>query len=179
VVVVFGMGLLWKRATNRAGLWTTIITLPLGILMKISFPELPFIIRMGYVCMILISFAVILTLTDKNHVAATKNTDENKNNLNKTGKFFALLSGITLVAGLIWGTNLFGLGMIHLGFHSIFMMTFLLAFISIIMYTNANSTVKDAKAYDFKPELFKTDKTFLIGSIGIVIIIVALYAYFW
>ena len=58
VVVVFGMGLLWKRATNRAALWTTIITLPVGILMKIALPELPFIIRMGYVCMILIAAAI-------------------------------------------------------------------------------------------------------------------------
>src|SRR5574344_3030974 len=65
VVVVFGMGILWKRATNRAALWTTIATLPAGIIMKIALPELPFIIRMGYVCMILITLAVTLTLTDK------------------------------------------------------------------------------------------------------------------
>jgi SSS family solute:Na+ symporter len=65
VVVVFGMGLLWKKATNRAALLTTIATIPTGILMKISLPDLPFILLMGYVCMILITKAVILTLTDK------------------------------------------------------------------------------------------------------------------
>ena len=179
VVVVFGMGLLWKRATNRAALWTTIITLPVGILMKIALPELPFIIRMGYVCMVLITAAIILTLTDKHQVAAPELTDKNKSNLLKSATFFGVLAGITFIAGLIWGTNLFGLSMMDLGFHSIFMMTFLLGFVAIILYTNAKSTVKDNKAYDFEPELFKTDRTFLLGSIGIVIIFVSLYAYFW
>lgn len=179
VVVVFGMGLLWKRATNRAALWTTIITLPMGILMKIALPDLPFIIRMGYVCMILISFAVLLTLTDKHQVKADVQSEKNFKSLNKAGWVFAILSGITLISGLIWGTTLFGQSLIHLGFHSIFMMTFLLAFLSLIMYTNASSQIKDPKAYDFEPDLFKTDKTFLYGAMGIVVIIVSLYAYFW
>jgi SSS family solute:Na+ symporter len=179
VVVVFGMGILWKRATNRAALWTTIATLPVGILMKVMLPELPFIIRMGYVCMILISMAVILTLTDSNQVKTEPITDINKNKLRSAGGFFAVLAGITLVAGLIWGTDLFGVSMVNLGFHSIFMMTFLMAFLSVIINTNANSKIQDPKGYDFDPRLFKTDTNFLIGAIGIVIIIVSLYAYFW
>ena len=147
--------------------------------MKIAFPEYPFIIRMGYVCMILISFAVLLTLTDKNKVEAIANTEENKRKLKNAGKIFAFLASASAVLGIIWGTNLFGLSLTHLGFHSIFMMTFLLAFLSLIMYTNASSQIKDAKAYDFEPDLFKTDKTFLYGAMGIVVIIVSLYAYFW
>lgn len=179
VVVVFGMGLLWKRATNRAALWTTIITIPLGILMKILLPDLPFIIRMGYVCMILITAAVILTLTDKNQVTASKLGAKNKQNLSKIGHVFLGLAGLTLISGLVWGTELFGMSLMHLGFHSIFMMTFLLGFISVIMFTNAKSGIQDAKAYEFEPELFKTDRTFLIGAMGIVVIIIVLYAYFW
>lgn len=179
VVVVFGMGLLWKRATNRAALWTTILTIPMGIGMKILLPDLPFIIRMGYVCMALISVAVFLTLTDKHHITTELPSEKNRRKLNHAGLFFAALSGITLVAGIIWGTNLFGVGLLNLGFHSIFMMTFLLAFVAIIMYTNANSHQKDAKAYEFDPKLFETDNKFLVGAVGIVVIIVTLYAYFW
>lgn len=179
VVVVFGMGLLWKRATNRAALWTTIITIPMGILIKIALPDLPFIIRMGYVCMILISAAVILTLTDKNQVKAPVLSDKNRGNLIKGGWISLVAAGITLVSGLLWGTDLFGMSLKNMGFHSIFMMTFLLAFISVMMFTNAKSSTKDAKAYDFEPELFKTDKVFLLGAIGIVVIIVVLYAIFW
>lgn len=179
VVVVFGMGLLWKRATNRAALWTTIMTLPMGIIMKIALPDLPFIIRMGYVCMALITMATVLTLTDKHQVKATPQAGDNVKGLKKAGGLFAALAGLTLVAGLIWGTPLFGHSLAHLGFHSIFMMTFLLAFVSIILYTNATSTVKDSLAYDYHPELFKTDGIFFVGAAGIVVIIVALYAYFW
>ncbi|MGB3007257.1 MAG: sodium/solute symporter [Chitinophagaceae bacterium] len=179
VVVVFGMGILWKRATNRAALWTTIATLPMGILMKALLPDLPFIIRMGYVCMILISLAVILTLTDNKTVKADYISDENRKKLLIGGKIFAVLAAITLVAGLIWGTNLFGMSMMNWGFHSIFMMTFLLAFLAIILITNATGKTKDPKAYEYNPKLFETDRGFLFGAMGIVIIMVALYAYFW
>ena len=147
--------------------------------MKILLPDLPFIIRMGYVCMVLISFAVLITLTDKHQIKAVVLSDKNRTNLKKAGAIFAILTGITLISGLLWGTNLFGMSLVSLGFHSIFMMTFLLGFISIIMYTNALSPIQDAKAYEFEPELFKTDKTFLIGALGIVVIIVVLYAVFW
>lgn len=179
VVVVFGMGLLWKRATNRAALWTTIATIPVGIIMKIALPELPFIIRMGYVCIILISFAVILVLTDKHKVVAAPQTEKNRKTLSKAGWFFAVTASVTFIAGLIWGTTLFGVDMLNLGFDSIFMLSALLGFLSIIMFTNANSDTKDPKAYDFEPELFETDGKFLLGAIGIVVIIVSLYAYFW
>jgi solute:Na+ symporter, SSS family len=179
VVVVFGMGLLWKRATNRAALWTTIITLPMGILMKVLLPDLPFIIRMGYVCMILITSAVVLSLTDPHQVPAAPVPDADKKKLKTVGGVFALLSALSLIAGLIWGTSLFGHSLVHLGFHSIFMMTFLLAFVSLMMYTNGVSLKKDGKAYALQPELFKTDGVFFVGAAGIVVIIVGLYAYFW
>ena len=179
VVVVFGMGILWKRATNRAALWTTIATIPMGIAMKVLLPDLPFIIRMGYVCMALITMAVFLSLTDKHQVATELPSDQNRKMLTKAGWFFSILTGITFIAGLIWGTTLFGCDLLNLGFNSIFMMTFLLAFLAIIMFTNANSGRKDDKAYDFEPKLFETDNKFLVGAIGIVVIIISLYAYFW
>lgn len=179
VVVVFGMGLLWKRATNRAALWTTIITIPTGILIKIAFPDLPFIIRMGYVCMILISAAVALTLTDRNQVPASPLSDSNRKNLLNGSKIAVLFAAITLFAGLLWGTELFGMSLRNIGFHSIFMMTFLLGFVAVILYTNATSSKMDKKSYLYDPKLFKTDGTFLLGAMGIVVIIVLLYAVFW
>jgi SSS family solute:Na+ symporter len=71
------------------------------------------------------------------------------------------------------------MGMLDLGFHSIFMLTFLFLFLAVILRTNALSSTQHAKAYDFEPELFETDGKFALGAIGIVLIIVALYAYFW
>jgi solute:Na+ symporter, SSS family len=179
VVVVFGMGILWKRATNRAALWTTIITLPLGIIMKIALPDLPFIIRMGYVCMVLISTAVILTLTDKNQVKTEPLSGKDRKNYISAGWIFAIGAALSLISGIIWGTNLFDFNLIHLGFDSIFMLVFLLSFLSLIMFTNARSAVKDGKAYDIDTKLYETDNRFLFGAMGIVVILVALYAYFW
>lgn len=179
VVVVFGMGILWKRATNRAALWTTIATLPAGIIMKIALPELPFIIRMGYVCMILITLAVTLTLTDKHQIPAETVPAETKKKLSTAGWGFAIAAVLAFVFGMIWGTEIFGSSLKNLGFHSIFLLTFLLGFLSIIMFTNGTSTTKDDKAYDIDLKLFDTNKSFLFGAMGIVVIIVALYAFFW
>lgn len=179
VVVVFGMGLLWKRATNRAALWTTIATIPAGILMKILLPDLPFIIRMGYVCMMLIGLAVILVLTDKHKVQAKPQTEKNRKRLIHAGWFFAVTGGVAFISGLIWGTPLFGFNLLNLGFDSIFMLSFLLGFLSLIMFTNATSKLKDERAYEVDPVLFQTDGKFAAGAMGIVVIIVSLYAYFW
>ncbi len=179
VVVVFGMGILWKRATNRAALWTTIATLPAGIIMKIMLPDLPFIIRMGYVCMILISLAVFLTLTDTNKVVAQPLSDSNRKRMMNAGVGFGVAAIVSLILGLVWGTDLLGMSMVDLGFNSIFMTAFLFAFLSVIFYTNATSETKDDKAYEIDPKLFETDKGFLVGALGIVAIISALYAYFW
>lgn len=179
VVVVFGMGLLWKRATNRAALWTTIATIPAGILMKMLLPDLPFIIRMGYVCMILIALAVVLVLTDTHKVQAKPVAPKEKKKLEVAGWFFAISAAVAFIAGIIWGTPLFKINLLNLGFNSIFMMSFLLGFLSLISFSNARAAKQDDKAYDFQPELFETDGKFAAGAIGIVIIIVSLYAYFW
>ena len=38
IITVFGLGLLWKRASSTAAVWTAIITIPLGVLFKIIMP---------------------------------------------------------------------------------------------------------------------------------------------
>jgi solute:Na+ symporter, SSS family len=181
VVVVFGMGLLWKRATNRAALWTTIFTIPVGILMKIALPEMPFLLRMGYVCIVLITMGVVLTLTDKtNRVTAQKLDADKIKSYKKGGWATAILAALCLVTGIIFGTDLFpALSLRNLGYDAIFMMAFLMTFLSIIFFTDAYSGSQDEKAYEVKPELFKTDKGFFLGAIGIVVIIASLYAFFW
>jgi SSS family solute:Na+ symporter len=129
--------------------------------------------------MILISVAITLSLTDKHQVKAEAQTDKNLKMQIKAGWLFSILGIISLLAGIIWGTELFNFNLVHLGFNSIFLMTFMMAFLAIIMFTNAKSVIKDDKAYDFDPTLFETDNKFLFGAMGIVVIIVALYAYFW
>jgi len=175
VVVVFGMGLLWKRATNRAALWTAIFTIPVGIAMKIALPELPFLLRMGYVCMILIAIAVTLSLTDKKHmVKADILSGENNKKLKNAGIGFAVVSAICFIAGLLFGQTY-----ANIGFGAIYFFGVLMAFLAVILLTNANSKLQDEKAYEFQPELFKTDRGFFIGAMGVCVIVITLYAVFW
>lgn len=129
--------------------------------------------------MILIAAAVILTLTDKNQIQTNEVPDKTKKKLIFAGWGFAIAAGVMLVSGLIWGTNLFGMSLNNLGFNSIFMTVFMMAFLSIIMFTNASSSKQDAKAYNINLDLFETDGKFLLGAMGIIVIITALYAYFW
>ena len=179
VVVVFGMGLFWKRASNKAALWTTIATLPTSIILKFAASDVPFQLRMGYTCVILISLAVILTLTDKNRVPATPISDAKKKQFKLAGALFGALAVIAAVVTLVFGTPFFGLDYTAMGFQSAILLVFLFGFMSLMMYNNANCTFQDEHAYEVDTELFKTDKTFFIGAMGIVIILVGLYGYFW
>jgi SSS family solute:Na+ symporter len=122
--VVFGMGILWKRATKRAALWTTIVTLPLD-LNEGCLTELPFIIEWVRMydpdC-----YCIILTLTDKNQVNA---------NLcqKRTRKITPLRWVFALFLLFVWllellGTCLFDFNLLHLDsihFHVSFLMGFL------------------------------------------------------
>ncbi|MDR2936685.1 MAG: sodium/sugar symporter [Rikenellaceae bacterium] len=174
-VVVFGMALLWKKASNRAALWTAIATIPLGILIKVMYPEMPFVLRMGYVFICLAVIAVAISLTDKKHgVTAEPETGSRRNGLLRGSYWMFGGAALCAVLGLVYSKRY-----ADLAFESIFMMAVLLAFVGVILYTNARSETKDPLAYDYKPELFRLNGGLVIGSIGIVAIMITLYAYFW
>ena len=174
VVVVFGIALLWKRATNKAALWTAIATIPTGIIIKLLFPEMGFMLRMGYVFIILAILAVTISLLDRKHLVTDEKSFAHKASLLRGSYIMFALSAICLILG-IWLSKPYS----ALAFESIFMMAVLLAFVGIILYTNAKSKLKDAKAYDYEPELFRMGPGLTIGAIGIVVILVILYAVFW
>jgi len=64
VLVIFALGMFWKRASANAAVWVAILTIPLGFIFKFAFPEIPFIDRMGYVCLILGSILVSISLIE-------------------------------------------------------------------------------------------------------------------
>ncbi len=175
ICVVFGMALFWKRATNTAALWTAIATLPVGIAMKFAFPEWGFQLRMGYVFIILAAIAVVISFNDKkNLVTAEQMVPERRRSVQKSAYVFFALSAVCLVLGILFSGKY-----ADYAFQSIFMTAGLFAFLGIMLYNNANGTLKDAKAYDFEPELFRMSGGLIAGSLGIIAILVALYAFFW
>ncbi len=175
VVVVFGMALLWKRATNRAALWTAIATIPVGVIIKLIYPDMAFVIRMGYVFIVLAAMAATISLTDKRYAVADGEASLLLRSHQARGAWVMfILAAICLVAGIIWSKPL-----AYLAFESIFTMAALLGFLGLILLTNARSKIKDPKAYDYQPNLYKMNGGLIMGCLGIVAIMIALYAFFW
>ncbi|MCD8185346.1 MAG: sodium/sugar symporter [Rikenellaceae bacterium] len=175
VCVVFGMAIFWKRATNSAALWAAIATLPAGILMKLAFPEMGFQLRMGYVFIILVLIAVTVSLLDKKHLVP--NTDEtaaNKRKLVKVSYVMFTLAAVCYLLGIV-----FSVPLQKYAFQAIFLMGTLCAFVEIMMFTNGKAKLKDSKAYEYDLNMFNVTPGLMVGAIGIVAILVVVYAYFW
>ena len=62
IVVIFLLGLFWKRATELAALAATIGSFALSIALKALWPELPFMDRMGLVFLLALALAVAVSL---------------------------------------------------------------------------------------------------------------------
>ena len=174
VTVVFGMGLLWKKATNRAALWTSILTIPVGIAMKIACPEMGFVLRMSYAFIILLLIAVTLSLTDKSESVPDEKAGGNTGDNTMASWIMFALAGICIILGITLGKRL---AVYH--FDAIYMMGALLAFLGLMLRTNILSKTKSRKAYTPEGNIFEFTPGLTIGAIGIVAILAALYAYFW
>ena len=190
ICVVFGLGLLWKRASGKAAVWTAIATLPLGIIFKIAFPEMPFLFRMGYVFMCLILIFVSLTYCDKSAtISSEKNTTFIKGKDAKkmllSSAVIGTLAIICLVLAIIQkvlyvkGGSSIILYLDDIGFETLFFTAAFLSTIALVLYSNATDAKQDSKAVEIDLSLFKTSRSFNIGAIAIVLILVILYTVFW
>jgi len=175
VCVVFGMAIFWKRATNSAALWAAIATLPAGILMKLAFPGMGFQLRMGYVFIILVLIAVTVSLLDKKHLVP--NTDESEANKKKLVKVSYVMLAMAAVCFLLGA--IFSAPLAKYAFQAIFLMGTLFAFVGIMLLTNGKAKMKDAQAYEYDLNMFQVGPGLMAGAIGIVVILVVVYAYFW
>ena len=173
VVVVFGMGLFWRQTSSKAALWTAIITIPAGIIFKLIFPEMPFILRMGNVFILLCTIAIAITFLDKSHRTANAQVKDSK--LIRRSSIVLIFSGIiAIITGLLTAQQY-----AYLGMESIFMFGTLLLVLGLILHWNGKLGFKNIKALHTNMDLYKTGKIFNIGAIGIMIIIITLYAMFW
>ncbi len=177
VCVVFFMGLFWRQATNKAALWTAIITIPLGVIFKFAFPEMPWMMRMGFVFIVLVFVATIITFVDKK-VWTTETNHIVRPAYIRSGYIMIALAAIAALVGII-GLAFFTEQSINIGLANIFMTATALGFVGMILVTNEKIIAADKKAFENDPELFKTDKAFNIGSVAIIVLLVLLYFVFW
>lgn len=173
VVVVFFMGLFWRQATNKAALWTAIVTIPLGVLFKLTMPEVPWMMRMGYVFIVLVFMATIISFADKK-VWTTETKHIVRPGYIRSGWVMVVIGVVAALIGVVFhkvGANW--------GLESIYMMASAFVFVGVILIANEKIIAADKKAFENDPELFKTDKYFNIGAVGILVILFLLYFFFW
>lgn len=191
IVIVFGMGLLWKRASSKAAVWTAIITIPLGIIFKIFLGGVPFQLRAGYIFIILLSFFVIMSLIDKNFVSCELPEKKDCKTMIKwakilggAGAFFVLIAAVVV----IWGACLPATAtpenniiayLNDIGFQAFFFFGVLVGCQAIWLYGNSTGTKADPKALPIDLSLFHTSKGYGIGALAICVIVGFLYIVLW
>ncbi len=191
IVVVFGLGLLWKRASNKAAVWCAIATIPLGVLFKLTIPDVAFQLRAGYVFMILITMFITISLIDKKFISCE--TPEQKDRatmlkwakiLGGAGVFFIFIAAVVT----IWGAflpetatpeNNFIAYLNDIGFQAFFFFGALVGCNAVWLWSDANDKKMDPKAVLPDLKLFETSKTYAWGTFAIILIVIVLYAALW
>lgn len=184
IVVVFGLGLLWKRASGKAAVWTSIATIPAGIFFKVVFPDMPFQFRMGYVFIVLLVLFIALTYTDKKSRPTGLPSAEDIKAMLKWSNITGIVGILAFISAIIvhiaGDANSTFEYLNNIGYApSFYCFTGFMVFISVFLRSNAKDTVEDPNRVEVSLELFKTDRGFIMGSIGIIALLAFLYITFW
>ncbi len=176
IVVIFGLGLLWKRASGAAAVVAAIGTFAFSIFFKFALPDVPFLLRMGYVfiCLVILFFGI--SLSSKNTKPAEELPEKTKRTLFKWSHV-ALGAAVTCV---VLGCLTFYIKECQLlGFEAFFFLAAMMFSIYLYLYNNAKDTVEDVKSIGVDVAIFKTNTAFNLGAAGVVIILVILYGILW
>lgn len=176
IVVIFGLGLLWKRASGVAAVVTAIGTFAFSILFKLILPEVPFLLRMGYVfiCLVVMFFGLSFLY------GRTKPAEKLAENVVKTQLKYAYICLISAVVCFVIGiVSIFSTDMQNLGFEAVFFLGAMMLSLFIYLRSNALDKVEDVNSIGVDIEIFRTDRTFNIGAAGVIIILVILYSILW
>ena len=191
IIVVFGLGLLWKRASSRAAVWTAIITIPLGVLFKIFLGGVPFQLRAGYIFIILLAFFVLMSLVDKKFVAVELPEQKDRETMVKwarrmgfAGLFFVVLALVVIVWGALLPDsatpeNNFVAYLNDIGFQAFIFFGVLVGGQAIWLYSDARDKKADPKALPVDLRLFHTSKSYNVWAAVICAIVAALYIILW
>ena len=176
IVVIFGLGLLWKRASGTAAVIAAIGTFVFSILFKFLLPDVPFLLRMGYVfaCLVVLFFGI--SFMSKKTVKAEEFDEHTIKTQLKWATILFASSAVCFIIGII---SFFSDAMMAYGFEAIFFLALMLLVLAIYLRSNAKDTVEDPKSIGVDIAIFKTDKAFNIGAIGVVVLLVILYWALW
>lgn len=177
VVVIFGLGLLWKRASGAAAVAAAFGTFFFSILFKFTLPDVPFLIRSGYVFIVLIVMFVTISLYSNKAVKA----DELSEDTIKTQLFWSkVLYAVSILSVVFLVLSFFDHTLaIHGVQGAMIFFAAMTATIGFYLRSNALDTVQDPKLVAIDLDIFKTDKAFNFGAAGVIIILTTLYIVLW
>ncbi len=177
VVVIFGLGLLWKRASGTAAVVCAIGTFAFSILFKFTLPDVPFLVRSGYVFICLVVLFVLISVKSNKSVAA----DELDEHTVKTQLFWSnVLFAVAAVSIALFAASFFSETLAVYGVAgAMIFFAAITATIGFYLRSNALDSVQDPKLVAIDLNIFKTDKVFNIGAFGVIAIITFLYIVLW
>ena len=177
VVVIFGLGLLWKRASGAAAVVCAIGTFAFSILFKFTLPDVPFLVRSGYVFICLVILFVGISLKSSKAVAA----DELDEKTVKTQLFWSnILFAVAAVSVALFAASFFNDTLaVHGVAGAMVFFAAITATIGFYLRSNALDKVQDPKLVAIDLSIFETDKAFNIGAFGVIAIITFLYIVLW
>ena len=176
VVVIFGLGLLWKRASGVAAVVAAIGTFAFSVLFKFMMPEVPFLLRMGYVFIALVVLFITLSLLSKKTVKA----DVLDEHTVKTQLFWSRVTFVCALVSLVLGVvGVLDPTLKNNGFEAFFFLTAMFLTISIYLKSNATDKVQDPKAVKIDLSVFHSDAAFNWGAVGVIVILTILYYTLW
>jgi SSS family solute:Na+ symporter len=177
IVVIFGLGLLWKRASGPAAVVAAIGTFVFSIAFKFLMPNTPFMFRMGYVFMVLVAIFIPMSIFNKSRIVEAEKLDQHTIDAQmKWSQILFICAAVCLIAAIIGVINPVLRGW---GFEAMFFLAAILAVLGFYLRSNAKDKVQDAKAVGTDLELFHTDKVFNIGALAVIAILAVLYIALW
>jgi solute:Na+ symporter, SSS family len=151
-----------------------LLTIPLGIFFRVVSPELPFILRIGYVFIILVVVMVALSLRDRSHQVANPVSPEFAARSKRSGW---IMIGTASLVGI--GVSFFVVPMRYLALEAVYVLVAGFILIGAINVFNGSRKMMNANGIIIEPAIFKTSTAFNVAAIGICGILAMLYYFFW
>jgi SSS family solute:Na+ symporter len=103
ITALFLLGLFWKKTTSLAAWIAVLITLPVPLMIKLLYPDMPFLDNMVFSFLIISLLMILVSLLDKSKQAKTSKWELPAGIFKNTDKVFKWLSaGIILILGLLY-----------------------------------------------------------------------------
>ena len=176
IVVIFGLGLLWKRASGTAAVVAAIGTFVFSILFKFMLPDVPFLLRMGYVFACLVVLFFTISMMSKKTIPAQELDEHTIKTQLKWSNITIISAAVCLCIGIV---SMFSHELRCYGFEAIFFLAMMLGSIGVYLRSNAKDKVEDPKSIGVDIAIFRTDKAFNIGAIAIIVLLTVLYIALW